>query len=90
MSREQLEEESSDSVANVAARKLKPAGEDGDGGGDESIAHHEQMSATLSQQSLQEMLKSVDREDGNRTEEKGPELEEGAQNAATVADSSAS
>lgn len=61
MTREELEQHSSDSAGNVA-RRLKPATEAEDGA-DEPIAHHEQMSATLSQQSLQEMLQSVDQKE---------------------------
>lgn len=73
MTREELEEGSSDSAAALA-RGLKPSGASEDGT-DEPIAHHEEMSATLSQQSLQEMLRGVEGRDEPVTEtDSSPEI----------------
>ena len=55
MTREELEDQSSNSVSAIQGKR----DQEGADSADEPIADHQQMSATLSEQSLQEMLKSA-------------------------------
>lgn len=55
MTREELEDQSSNSVSAIQGKR----DQEGTDPAEEPIADHQQMSATLSEQSLQEMLKSA-------------------------------